>query len=493
VRRNTIDRTAALLVLLAGSLTAMFGARQQAAPGIAGTWHGTLRAGGAALRLELHVTRAAGGALAATLDSLDQGVTGLRCTAVTLAGQRFSFQVPAVHGSFQGKVGAGAGAISGTWSQGAPLPLTFARGPAPAGPAHPLALLPARPPVPLAMLRQTLGRELAPIVAHGVLAPNTGDGLVIGVLQNGVKEIFAYGAAKPDSLFEIGSITKSFTALALAQLIVQHRLRLNEPVRALLPFPLPPSRGAEITLADLATQHSGLPRLPPNLDIKADPANPYAGYGAAQLAAYLAQRGLTRPPQAAFLYSNLGYGLLGFALAASRRETYPALIRREVTGPLGLRDTAAALTAAQRRRLLPGHNLAGTAVAPWTFQALAGAGALRSTAGDLLTFLGAQLDPPAGGTLPRAIALTHVLRADGPPPLRVGMGWLYTPAAAMYWHDGATGGYTAFAEFIPRERLALVVLYNREDLGGGDPPFADRVAANVTALLRGSAAPRLTP
>ncbi len=481
-----------LVVGLAAALVATIGAGQQPPPAINGVWHGTLGAGGAALRTELLITRAANGALAATLDSLDQG-SRLRCSQVTLAGRRFTFLIPAVHGSYRGTLGANGNAIRGTWNQGTPLPLTFRRGPAPPVAAKPPAMLPVRPPVPLARLRPALYGELAPIVAHGALAPKTGLGLVIGVLQNGARRVFAYGAARPDSMFEIGSITKSFTALALAQLVVRGRLRLDESVRALLPFPLPRPTGADITLADLATQHSGLPRLPPNLVPGADPANPYAHYGAAKLRAYLAKRGLARPAKTAFLYSNLGYGLLGFALAASQHQSYAALVRREVTGPLGLRDTVVALTPAQRRRLLPGHNLADAAVPAWTWQALAGAGALRSTAGDLLTFLGAQLDPPASGPLSRAISLTHVLRADGPPPLRVGMGWLYTPAAGMYWHDGATGGYSAFAEFIPRERIAVIVLYNRDDLGSGRPPFADVVAANVTALLRGSAAPRLAP
>jgi D-alanyl-D-alanine-carboxypeptidase/D-alanyl-D-alanine-endopeptidase len=474
-----------LVAALFWAAVAMVGVRQAPQPGISGEWHGTLRAGGAALRLLLHVTPVAG-KLTATLDSLDQGVTGLKCSRVLLAGREFRFTVAAVHGSYHGTLSRTGSRIRGTWSQGTPLPLSFRRGAAPKAAAP-------RARVPMAKLKAVLDAEMAPIVTRGELAPGTGGGLVIGILAHGERRIFAYGAAQPDSLFEIGSITKSFTALALAQLVERHRVTLDEPVRKLLPFRLGPPKGPEITLADLATQHSGLPRLPPNLDVRADPANPYARYGAKQLEAYLAGRGLGRPARTAFVYSNLGYGLLGFTLAARQHESYAALIRREVTRPLNLRDTVVTLTPAQRQRLMQGHGLAGASVPPWTFRALAGAGALHSTAGDLLAFLGAQLDPANAGTLAKAIALTHVLRAPGPPPLRVGLGWLYTPNLGMYWHDGATGGFTAFAEFLPRARMAVVVLYNREDLGGPQTPFADLVAANVTALLRGSPAPRLEP
>ncbi|MGH9475799.1 MAG: serine hydrolase domain-containing protein [Terriglobales bacterium] len=447
---------------------------QSAGPRLAGTWQGTLSAGASSLHLVLHVSRPHG-ALAIVLDSPDQGVAALAGSDVALKGNQFSFAIPSVHGTFTGTVSADGNSIKGTWSQGVPLPLTFTRGPA----AKP------QPPVPLDKLQPLLDAHLEPLVGS--------DGLVVGVWQRGAEKMFAYGTAAPDSLFEIGSITKPFTALALAQMVEQHQLTLEEPVRQLLPpgsLPAAPP-GGPITLMDLATQHSGLPRLPPNLLPGADPTDPYARYGSKQLLAYLAQQGLVRPANAPFLYSNFGFGLLGFVLAQHAGISYAELIQREVTGPLGMRNTFVVVPAAEHGRLLAGHSASGKAVSNWHFEALAGAGALRSTAGDLLTFLAAQMHPPAAGTLPRALALTHTLRADGPPGMQVGLGWLYTPHSKTYWHDGGTGGYSSFALFRPDADFAVVVLYNRQDLGSGKAPLANWVAAYVAALLTGEPAPAL--
>ncbi|MGH9486110.1 MAG: serine hydrolase domain-containing protein [Terriglobales bacterium] len=252
---------------------------------------------------------------------------------------------------------------------------------------------------------------------------------------------------------------------------------------------VPAPASAPIRLVDLATQHSGLPRLPSNLDAQADPGNPYAHYGSKKLLAFLAVHGVARPVQAPFGYSNFGYGLLGWVLARRAGLSYAALVQREITGPLGMSDTVIALTAGQKRRLVQGYSQAGRPVETWDLNALAGAGGLRSTAGDLLKLLRAELHPPQA--MAAAVRMTQQLRADGPAPLKVGLGWLYTPASQTYWHDGGTGGYTSFALFRPGEDYAVVVLYNREDIGAPQGPFSDRVAANVSALLAGVPALKL--
>src|ERR1019366_6607426 len=103
----------------------------------------------------------------------------------------------------------------------------------------------------------------------------------IAVVEHGVRSVFSYGTAKADSIFEIGSISKTFTGLILSQMQQQGKVKFDEPVRELLPpGTVAKPAGDEITLLDLATQHSGLPPLPDNFKA-ADPSNPYADYGPA--------------------------------------------------------------------------------------------------------------------------------------------------------------------------------------------------------------------
>ena len=129
--------------------------------------------------------------------------------------------------------------------------------------------LPARPPITLADLKPALDAEFAPVVQDGLLRQSTGCGVAIGVIDHGQRRAFTYGAARADSIFEIGSVTKTFTGLALAQLVAQKKVRLDEPLRPIL-FPdlAAGSPGTEITLLDLATHRSGFPSVPDNLKPK---------------------------------------------------------------------------------------------------------------------------------------------------------------------------------------------------------------------------------
>ncbi len=204
------------------------------------------------------------------------------------------------------------------------LPLVFTARATPA--ALPALTLDATP-VPVAErdLKAVMDRDLQQQLTSGELAPGTGAGLAIGVWKRGERRVFTYGAAKPHSLFEIGSISKTFTGLILARMVVERKVRLDEPVRELLPAGTvaKPAGSAdtdgEITLLDLATHHSGLPRIPDNFH-PADRSNPYADYGPQQLYAYLGSHGVAKPADASFVYSNLGVGLLGQALAAASRD-----------------------------------------------------------------------------------------------------------------------------------------------------------------------------
>ncbi|MGO9337155.1 MAG: serine hydrolase domain-containing protein [Terracidiphilus sp.] len=462
-----------------------------------GIWLGTLTAGSNSLRIQLHVKSDTAGHEFCTLDSLDQRAMGLDCTKVVFAAPDFSFDVPAVHGSWAGKLSADGNTLTGTWNQGSLLTLNFTRQSAAlaAAPKAPPPFDPAMPPVSVTDLQSVLDKDLAEALKTGQLAPSTGAGVSIAVIQHDIRRVFSYGVAKPDSIFEIGSITKTFTGLILSQMVEQGKVKLDDPVRALLPpGTVTKPAGDEITLGDIATQHSGLPRMPDNFN-PADPNNPYADYTPANLYAFLAKQGVGRPAKPGFLYSNLGFGLLGQALAVRAGLPYSALLKDEVTDPLGLKDTTIALTPEQQSRFIPGRSGDHKPAHAWDQDALAGAGAIRSTVTDMLTYLEANLHPetlkpfgqsPAAHTLSSALKQQHELRADAMPGMRIGLAWLFETESGNYWHNGATGGYSAYAFFNPEADYAAVVLLNTTISRNGS--FADRLAEHIGQRLAGKPA-----
>jgi serine-type D-Ala-D-Ala carboxypeptidase/endopeptidase len=464
-----------------------------------GFWLGTLHAGPQSLRIQISVKSDAAGQEYCALDSLDQGAFGLTCANVVFSGTDFSFDVPVASGHWSGQLSSDGRSLTGTWRQTGALPLDFERQAAliPPTPPRPVSYDPELPPVDAASMQAVLDRDLAQALKSGALSPETSAGVAIGVIRHGVRRVFAYGAAKPDSIFEIGSITKTFTGLALAQLVVQGKVRLDDPVRELLPagtVAKPP--GAEITLLDLVTQHSGLPRMPDNFH-PADPNNPYADYRAANLYEFVHAHGLEKPANTTFLYSNLGVGLLGQALANRAATSYANLVAEEITRPLGMPDTVVSLSPAQQARFIQGHSADHRPAHAWDLVALAGAGALRSTAGDMLRYLEANLHPeriardsPNGATLRAAFALSHQLRADAGPGTRIAFAWLYQSESGTYWHNGGTGGYTAYAFFDPSADYAGVVLMNTTL--GRRGSFADLLGQHIAARFAGKPAVSLS-
>jgi CubicO group peptidase (beta-lactamase class C family) len=389
---------------------------------------------------------------------------------------------------FLAKVAAGATALGLVvlllhCAAGVVWPLAFT---AQATPQQALAFTidptPAR--LSVADLKPDLDRALRQARTSVWLAPGTGGGLAIGASQHGVRRVFAYGAASPDSLFEIGSISKTFTGLMLARMVQQGRARFDEPVRVLLPAgTVSKPAGREISLIDLATHHSGLPSMPDNFPI--DASNPCDDYRPADLYAYLAKHGLQKPPEASFRYSNLGVGLLGQALAVRGGMSYPDLLRQEVTGPLGLSDTVVLLSSEQTMRFMQGYDAEHRSMPSCGPDGLAGAGAIRSTAGDLLTYLEANLHPDRFQPMSRALVESHRLRAAAPAGVRIALAWACLPDAAFYWHNGATPGFGSMAFFDPNHDRAVVVLIN---IGPNPLISAELVTEHIRQRLAGEPA-----
>jgi serine-type D-Ala-D-Ala carboxypeptidase/endopeptidase len=266
-----------------------------------------------------------------------------------------------------------------------------------------------------------------------------------------------------NSIFEIGSATKVFTALLLADMVRTGEAALLDPVVMYLPstVKMPERHGRQITLQDLATHTSGLPRLPTNLK-RIHTANPYADYSVEQLYQFLSTYELTRDIGSLYEYSNLGGGLLGHCLARRAGMDYEALVRTRICEPLGIDSTGVTLSPEMKSRCATGHNSAAEPVPLWDLPALAGAGALRSTANDLLTFLGASLGYVQS---PFSRAMTAMLAVRRPTQfsvLKVALGWhvLKRGSHDLINHDGATGGFRSFVGFDRTTGTGVVALSN---------------------------------
>jgi serine-type D-Ala-D-Ala carboxypeptidase/endopeptidase len=297
--------------------------------------------------------------------------------------------------------------------------------------------------------------------------------VVVGVLDGNKEQVFAFGewdgkAPDRDSVYEIGSVTKVFTGILLADRVKAGVVKLDDPVQKHLPdgWMMPRRDDRDITLLHLATHTSGLPK-PPNGFLAAvltHPDDPFTHFDEAALKKGLPTTKIEPAIGARYEYSNLGVGLLGHALVhASRAESYEALVADRVLKPLGLGDTTITLTDSQRKRLIPGHDSRGRRQPNWDFPCLAGCGAIRSTVGDLLKFVKANADP--SGRLRDALRMAQQNWRDVEPKQEeAGLCWIRYVSGKKepppkVWHNGETGGYHSFVGFVPG-RGGVVVLCN---------------------------------
>jgi D-alanyl-D-alanine-carboxypeptidase/D-alanyl-D-alanine-endopeptidase len=349
------------------------------------------------------------------------------------------------------------------------------------------------------LLAVALAADIKPTVdaaVEPVLKQHKTLGVVVGVRRHGKSQVFGYGTvetpagkARPDgaTLFEIGSITKTFTGVLLAEAVRRGEVKLDDPLTKHLPADIPfnAHKNDPPTLLQCATHRSGLPVQPPLIGLIArTPANPYAGFTRAKLAASLAETHSAKPG-AKFVYSNLATGLLGHALVnAAHADSFEELVRERVCRPLRLRDMTTAPTGEQRARLAAGHNRHGQPTDPWDFATLEACGGMRSTANDLLKYAAANLgetDTP----LKDSLLAAQKSRQDGGEGRATGLFWVRETVwgKAAVWHNGGTGGYRSMLLLIPKEKLAVVALCNA-DLEGA----MDRIAFDV-ARAAGNSTP----
>jgi len=277
------------------------------------------------------------------------------------------------------------------------------------------------------------------------------------------------GPAPTDqTMWEIGSITKVFTGLLLAIAIVRNEVTLQTPVRELLPSgtTVPTRDGVEITLEHLTTHRSGLPRSPIRFrtefrTVLLGRGNPYADISDERLLELLARTELRRTPGTGRIaYSNVGGGLLGLALThRAGAASYGELVHERICRPLGLARTTV-LTQADVDQLAIGYTTRRRPVEHWTLSGLAGAGALLSTATDMLAFLTAQLKPESS-ELGQAVKLSQMERYGGK-RFGIALGWIRYPSRSglTLWHNGGTGGFRSFAGIAVERGIGVVMLTN---------------------------------
>lgn len=331
--------------------------------------------------------------------------------------------------------------------------------------------------VALSLSLQAVGQTLEDLTRQRVETGET-PGIAVATIENGKVSYYSFGKANvagnqsvtSQTLFEIGSITKTFTCSMFSYLCGQKEMQPADLAQRYLPegMTLPDRNGKQITLLHLASAHSGLPRMPNNFS-PADPANPYIDYTEKELAAFLNKTELIAEPGRQYEYSNLGMGLLGFIMTQHKHQTYAALVQQTVLKPLGMSNTFIS-GERQDARLAIGYN-DGTPVKAWTWgpqSVLTGAGGLVSNTEDMIKYLQAQLADD-NDALTTAFKTAHheVAEAIGT-TIQIGMGWHITNHRFV-WHNGGTGGFRTFAGFDPQTKRAIVILTNSttgaDDLG----------------------------
>ena len=329
-------------------------------------------------------------------------------------------------------------------------------------------------------LEPLVSRHCAPFMEQGKSI-----GLAVAVISGSNSTIMTFGRASlvsdqplpSDTLFEIGSITKTFTALALAQEIQRGNLSLDDPIQGLMPAGLQlPKEARPVTLRHLTTHTSGFPRLPDNMSfwhsfrrVMAG-GNPYDDYSEARFLDAIRTVDLDFKPGTKIEYSNFGMDVLGYLLSAKAGTDYEAYIKREVCEPLGMHDTTITLTTNEAARFAQGYCFAirkGAVLKvldsdPWNLpNHLAGSGALRSTVADMLKYLELNMHP--AGSLGGAIRASHSELFHEKDGFTIGMNWVRSPSkrlGTVIWHNGAMGGASSYLGFTEDGRVGVVVLSN---------------------------------
>jgi CubicO group peptidase (beta-lactamase class C family) len=292
-------------------------------------------------------------------------------------------------------------------------------------------------------------------------------GLSIGIYQNGKDNFYNYGEIKrnteilstPNTIYEIGSLSKTFCGLLLAKAIEEKKVKAADDIRLYLPndkYDNLETRGKPIQLIHLANHTSGLPRLPEDLKKQPgyDSLNPYKNYSRQMVFNYLKKVKLNSEPGKIFEYSNLGMGLLGIILERVYGKTFEELISEKICKPYNMNNTAVKLEAERLKMFCSGYNAEGKETPYWDLGDLAAAGGIRSTTADMLIYLKTNAEEKD-----EAIKLSHQPTLNN----ENAMAWFIVNTKQgnkLLWHNGGTFGFSSFCGFIVEKKYAVVVLSN---------------------------------
>jgi CubicO group peptidase (beta-lactamase class C family) len=313
-------------------------------------------------------------------------------------------------------------------------------------------------------------------VARTYIQKSTTVGLSIGIIKGGKTTVYGYGETvkrngkipDADNFFELGSVTKTFTAILLAYYVETGKVKLDDPITDFLPDSVavnPELKG--ITLLELINHTSGLERIPDNLFSHAsDPLNPYKDYTIQLLDTYLKTCKLKSKPGEVYAFSNLGVGLLGSILEGIGKEPYEELVRELISMPLNMFSTDEDINPLLAPRFVQVYNQSGLPTPAWDFQVLAASGALRSTMHDMLLYAQANLHT-GKDDLSKAIELTH--RITFTREVKIAMAWhIITVEGVDYiFHNGDTNGSSSFVAFNVKKNIAVVILSNAAESTDG--------------------------
>ena len=309
-----------------------------------------------------------------------------------------------------------------------------------------------------------LTRDEARLFANALVESERADGISVGIIDGDREMTFHFGMAKdgqvPDdkTIYEIGSVSKVFTGLLLADSAIKENGLLAKSPEAVDGVALPAFNGTKITWQQLSTHRSGLPRLPDNMGN--DNVNPYAKYDSTLAKEFLSGHKLRRKPGEKNEYSNFAVSYLGYLLSKRAGMTYEELLTSRITKPLGMTDTVITISPDRAKRFATAHSSFGKECSSWEFADLPGAGGIRSTTSDMMKFMKAQLNSP-GDETGKAIDLAwkqhHKAERSG---FAMGLGWHIARDGQTRWHNGQTGGFHS-AVFVNRKlNVGVVVLAN---------------------------------
>ena len=306
------------------------------------------------------------------------------------------------------------------------------------------------------------------------LQAGNGIGLSVAIIDKDQEDIVTIGLADratdrkidTETLFEIGSITKTFTGILLADMVLKGEVKLDDPASKYLPesVKLPEYQGKKITLKDLATHTSALPPMPSNFN-PADHLNPYADYTPELMYDFLSSYALERPIGEVVEYSNLGMGLLGHIFELKTGKSYEQLVTERILQPLAMSDSFITIPTHKTDHFAVGHDTLGNPTRHWDIPTLAGAGAFRSDISDMTIFLKANMgliETPLAGALEMSHKFQHKMGEDGS---YIGLAWITQnmDGKNVTWHNGGTGGFRTFLGFDPDNRRGTIVLANAQD------------------------------